>query len=110
MISLNTKCLTVFLGVVLIYLIWMDICLYMELLNLPIRLPAENLTTTYTFSPFHPMTVKLLMVSSFKEVGHSKYFKSFLCKSENFENKPSFIFGNNLEMLDLIYSFVYSIG
>ena len=66
--SLNTKCLTLFLVAVMIYLLWMDICLYLELQNLPARPPAENLTAQYTFSPFHPMTVKLLMVSSFKEV------------------------------------------
>jgi len=64
-ISLLTLCL---IGLA-IYLLWMDVGLYLELQKLNVRVsptPHTNTTPeTYTFSPFTPVTVKELMLSSF---------------------------------------------
>jgi len=70
MFSLNYKYLTLCLVALGIYLLWMDVGLYLELQKFPARTPGNlqalisNRTTPspYVFSPFCPMTVKLLML------------------------------------------------
>ena len=47
------------LGGLGIYVLWMDVGFYLELQNLPVR--QQNISSVYTYSPYHPLTVKLLM-------------------------------------------------
>jgi len=67
MISLNYKYLTLFLAALAIYLLWMDVGQYLELQKFQNRppgniLPSHNSTSSYSFSPFCPIKVKLLML------------------------------------------------
>jgi len=71
MISINYKYLTLFLVALAIYLLWMDVGLYLELQKFQNRPPGNLLQNnnsslkgerSYTFSPFCPITVKLLML------------------------------------------------
>jgi len=59
----STKCLTLFLAGLAIYLLWMDVGFYLELQRLAPRSldPPSNSTQPYIYSPFQPITVKLLM-------------------------------------------------
>jgi len=66
--SVNFKYLTLFLVAIAIYLLWMDVGFYLELQKMPPRSPAFpdspklNISAPYIYSPFHPITVKLLML------------------------------------------------
>jgi len=68
LVSVNFKYLSLFLASLAIYLLWMDVGFYLELQkmaprspNIP-QAPNLNISTPYLYSPFHPITVKLLML------------------------------------------------
>lgn len=70
MFSVNYKYLSLFLVALAIYLLWMDVGLYLELQKFQARTPGNllppltnrSVRPSYTFSPFQPITVKLLML------------------------------------------------
>ena len=68
LLTVNSKCLTLFLAALAIYLLWMDVGFYLELQKMAPRppnipnVPKLNISTPYIYSPFHPITVKLLML------------------------------------------------
>jgi len=68
LVTVNFKCLTLFVVAVAIYLLWMDVGFYLELQKMAPRspnipnVPKLNISTPYVYSPFHPITVKLLML------------------------------------------------
>ena len=68
--SLNNKYLTLFLSALAIYLLWMDVGFYLEVQKLsPVSYHQDyNKTSHYIYSPFHPITVKLLMLPPFIQV------------------------------------------
>lgn len=58
--------LTIIMMTVAIYLIWMDVALYVNLQQLPTlneRQSKKQLAEGIPFSPFHPISIKLLMTS-----------------------------------------------
>ena len=67
-VSVNFKYLSLFLASLAIYLLWMDVGFYLELQKMAPRppntsdAPKLNISTHYLYSPFHPITVKLLML------------------------------------------------
>ena len=68
--SVNYKGLTLLLVGVGIYLLWMDVGFYLEVQKLsPVSYHQDyNKTSHYIYSPFHPITVKLLMLPPFIQV------------------------------------------
>ena len=69
--SVNFKGLTLLLVGIGIYLLWMDVGFYLEVQQLPVRhvthvtnssQPPSD-TSDYEYSPFLPITVKLMMLS-----------------------------------------------
>eukprot|EP00092_Neocalanus_flemingeri_P034761 GFUD01037829.1.p1 GENE.GFUD01037829.1~~GFUD01037829.1.p1 ORF type:complete len:361 (-),score=72.17 GFUD01037829.1:68-1150(-) len=68
LVTVNFKYLTLFLAAVAIYLLWMDVGFYLELQKMAPRspnipnVPKLNISTPYIYSPFQPITVKLLML------------------------------------------------
>ena len=72
--SVNFKYLTLFLAALAIYLLWMDVGFYLEVQKLsPVSyeddyLANYNQNSSYIYSPFHPITVKLLMLPPFTQV------------------------------------------
>ena len=69
-LTVNFKYLTLFLISVAIYLLWMEVGFYLELQKMGPRIPNDpsapklNISTPFVYSPFHPITVKLLMLSA----------------------------------------------
>lgn len=57
--------LTLFLVSVGVYIIWMDVALYVNLQQVPPKTPSDykllNVTEEFSYSPFYPITMKLLM-------------------------------------------------
>jgi len=68
LVSVNFKYLTLFLAAIAIYLLWMDVGFYLELQKMAPRspnipeAPKLNISTPYIYSPFSPITVKLMML------------------------------------------------
>ena len=68
LVSVNFKYLSLFLAAIAIYLLWMDVGFYLELQKMAPRspnipeVPKLNISTPYIYSPFHPITVKLMML------------------------------------------------
>ena len=62
-VTVNFKGLTLLLVAVAIYLLWMDVGFYLEVQQLGPRPVTSNATAAaeYAYSPFHPITVKLMM-------------------------------------------------
>ena len=66
-LTVNFKCLTLLLVAVAIYLLWMDVGFYLEVQQLPVRVSSnisDAETQEFVYSPFGPITVKLMMVSA----------------------------------------------
>ena len=66
-LTVNFKCLTLLLVAVAIYLLWMDVGFYLEVQQLPVRVSSnisDTETQEFVYSPFGPITVKLMMVSA----------------------------------------------
>ena len=65
-LTVNFKCLTLLLVAVAIYLLWMDVGFYLEVQQLPVRVSNNNSESEagFVYSPFGPITVKLLMLSA----------------------------------------------
>ena len=65
--SVNYKGLTLLLVGLAIYLLWMDVGFYLEVQQLPVRHVLHMSNTSqpsdYEYSPFLPITVKLMMLS-----------------------------------------------
>ena len=77
-LSVNFKGLTLLLAGVAIYLLWMDVGFYLEVQQLqprPMTNTSSNNIDNFKFSPFHPITVKLMMLSPSIQV---KLFNKFL--------------------------------
>ena len=79
-LSVNFKGLTLLLVGIAIYLLWMDVGFYLEVQQLQPR-QHENTSSSiqeFNFSPFHPITVKLMMLSPtiqvFNQVGMQPSF------------------------------------
>ena len=67
--------LTLMLVAVAIYLLWMDFLFYIEIKQLIPRLVQNSSSSSYvatqhkyTYSPFHPITVQLMMFGSTLQV------------------------------------------
>ena len=67
--------LTLMLVAVAIYLLWMDFLFYLEIKQLVPRLVQNSSSSSYvatqpkyTYSPFHPITVQLMMFGSTLQV------------------------------------------
>ena len=65
--------LTLMLVAVAIYLLWMDFLFYIEIKQLVPRLVQNSSSYVatqpkYTYSPFHPITVQLMMFGSTLQV------------------------------------------
>ena len=68
LMSVNFKYLTLFLAAMAIYLLWMDVGFYLELQKMAPQsydTTIFNTSPSYIYSPFHPITVKLLMLPPF---------------------------------------------
>ena len=64
-LTVNFKCLTLLLVAVAIYLLWMDVGFYLEVQQLPVRVSNNSESEAgFVYSPFGPITVKLLMLSA----------------------------------------------
>lgn len=64
-LTVNFKCLTLLLVAVAIYLLWMDVGFYLEVQQLPVRVSNNSDSEAgFVYSPFGPITVKLLMLSA----------------------------------------------
>ena len=65
-LTVNFKCLTLLLVAVAIYLLWMDVGFYLEVQQLPVRVSSNTSDpgAVFVYSPFGPITVKLMMVSA----------------------------------------------
>ena len=93
--SVNFKYLTLFLVAIAIYLIWMDVGFYLELQKMPLRSPAFpdspklNISAPYIYSPFHPITVKLLMLPATIQVTFFSLLEIIKC-SNNIALSPIF--------------------
>ena len=62
------------LGGLGIYVLWMDVGFYLELQNLPVR--QENISSVYTYSPIQ-MCAKNLRNSLIDELPNRKFKKNF---------------------------------
>ena len=85
LVTVNFKYLTLFLAALAIYLLWMDVGFYLELQKMVPRSLDINKTTPYIYSPFHPITVKLLMLPPFIQV---RFFEN-VSKATEFELQPN---------------------
>lgn len=63
-LAMQLSYLTLFLLTILIYFMWMDVALYINLQQVPPSRPnvkpIQTNITDYNYSPFYPLTVKLL--------------------------------------------------
>ena len=73
--TVNSKYLTLILGSVAIYLMWMDVGFYLELQQLPVRTNTTS-TPSYTYTPFQPITIKQLMLPATVQVNYQLRFSS----------------------------------
>ena len=73
--TVNSKYLTLILGSVAIYLMWMDVGFYLELQQLPVR-TNTTAAPSYTYTPFQPITIKQLMLPATVQVNYQLRFSS----------------------------------
>ena len=73
--TVNSKYLTLILGSVAIYLMWMDVGFYLELQQLPVRTNTTS-APSYTYTPFQPITIKQLMLPATVQVNYQLRFSS----------------------------------